>query len=214
MKAIAATTLFALVAALLAECASASVFMPYTSSSTTSRSRFAASSALRTGTASTTFRQLRLALHRQKQRRHDITSSSSLTTAMAIPGYGVAEQVFVGGFGNFLGIYNLIITARILLSWFPQAQSIGVLQPVYAITDPYLNLFRGLIPPLFGLDFSPLLAFFLLSVLQNATVAVGAELTPEMKQKLHVFRAPTTGPTLGGSSRTSTGAHYKIALRN
>jgi YggT family protein len=133
---------------------------------------------------------------------------------MAIPGYGVAEQVFVGGFGNFLGIYNLIITARILLSWFPQAQSIGLLQPVYAITDPYLNLFRGLIPPLFGLDFSPLLAFFLLSVLQNATVAVGAELTPEMKQKLQVFRAPTTGPTLGGSSRTSTGAHYKIALRN
>lgn len=63
---------------------------------------------------------------------------------MAIPGYGVAEQVFVGGFQNFLSIYNLVITARILLSWFPQAQGVAVLQPVYAITDPYLNLFRGL----------------------------------------------------------------------
>lgn len=42
--------------------------------------------------------------------------------AMAIPGYGVAEQVFVGGFANFLSIYNLVITARVLLSWFPQAQ--------------------------------------------------------------------------------------------
>jgi YggT family protein len=87
--------------------------------------------------------------------------------AMAIPGYGVAEQVFVGGFSNFLGIYNLVITARILLSWFPQAQSVGVLQPVYAITDPYLNLFRGILPPIFGLDFSPILAFLLLNFLTS-----------------------------------------------
>ena len=62
------------------------------------------------------------------------------------------EQVFVGGFANFLSIYNTVITARILLSWFPQAQGIGALQPVYAVTDPYLNLFRGIIPPIFGLD--------------------------------------------------------------
>ena len=39
--------------------------------------------------------------------------------------------VFEGGFSNFLSIYNVIITARILLSWFPQAQGIGVLQPVF-----------------------------------------------------------------------------------
>lgn len=37
-------------------------------------------------------------------------------------GYGVAEQVFVGGFANFLSIFNIVITARVLLSWFPQAQ--------------------------------------------------------------------------------------------
>ena len=131
---------------------------------------------------------------------------------MAIPGYGVAEQVFVGGFQNFLSIvrkyllvpipmrcgklhmthaldsstfsqYNLVITVRILLSWFPQAQGIGALQPVYAITDPYLNLFRGLIPPIFGLDLSPILAFFLLSTLGNATAAVGCEIPPGMQQK-------------------------------
>jgi YggT family protein len=97
----------------------------------------------------------------------------------------------VGGFANFLSIYNLIITARILLSWFPQAQGVAALQPVYAITDPYLNLFRGLIPPVFGLDLSPILAFFLLSVLTNVTAAVGAEVTPKMqKQLLSVGYAP------------------------
>jgi uncharacterized protein YggT (Ycf19 family) len=94
------------------------------------------------------------------------------------------NTVFVGGFGNFLSIYNLIITARILLSWFPQAQGVALLQPVYAITDPYLNIFRGLIPPIFGLDLSPILAFFLLSTLTNVTAAVGAEVPPQMNKKL------------------------------
>jgi YggT family protein len=103
---------------------------------------------------------------------------------MAIPGYGVTEQIFVGGFSNFLSVYNLVITARILLSWFPQAQGIGLLQPVYAITDPYLNLFRGLLPPIFGLDFSPILAFFLLSVLGNVTAAVGAEIPAGMREQI------------------------------
>ena len=94
----------------------------------------------------------------------------------------VTEQIFVGGFQNFLSIYNLVITARILLSWFPQAQGVAALQPVYQITDPYLNLFRGLIPPVFGLDLSPLAAFFLLNVMTNATAAVGAEI-PNKKQQ-------------------------------
>lgn len=93
--------------------------------------------------------------------------TTSGEVAMAIPGYGVAEQVVVGGFSNFLSIYNLVITGRILLSWFPQAQSIGALQPVFAVTDPYLNIFRGIIPPIFGLDFSPILAFVVLNLLTS-----------------------------------------------
>jgi uncharacterized protein YggT (Ycf19 family) len=106
-------------------------------------------------------------------------TAAGSSTAMAIPGYGVAEQVFVGGFGTFLSIYNIVITARVLLSWFPQAQEVAVLQPVFAITDPYLNLFRGIIPPVFGLDLSPLAAFFLLSVMTKATVAVGCDTIPD-----------------------------------
>lgn len=119
---------------------------------------------------------LRWALKQQKSNVVALQRTSSTETAMAIPGYGLAEQVFVGGFLNFLSIYNLIITARILLSWFPQAQGIAALQPVYAITDPYLNLFRGIVPPVFGLDFSPILAFLLLNTLTSATAAVGAEI--------------------------------------
>ena len=97
-------------------------------------------------------------------------------------------SVLVGGFSNFLSLYNLIITARILLSWFPQAQGVALLQPVYAITDPYLNIFRGLLPPLFGLDLSPILAFFLLSVLGNVTAAVGAEIPANRPPPQSVFQ--------------------------
>lgn len=112
--------------------------------------------------------------------------------AMAIPGYGVAEQVFVGGFMNFLSIYNFIITGRVLLSWFPQAQSIGALQPVFAVTDPYLNLFRGIIPPIFGLDLSPILAFVTLNLLTSATASVGCEI-PEGFEKSKLGKSAARG---------------------
>ena len=108
--------------------------------------------------------------------RRQLIATQKRPLAMAIPGYGVAEQIFVGGFANFLQIYNYVITARILLSWFPQAQGVAALQPVFAITDPYLNLFRGIIPPIFGLDLSPILAFFTLNLLTSSTAAVGHEL--------------------------------------
>lgn len=103
---------------------------------------------------------------------------------MAIPGNGIGEQVVVGGLANFLQIYNFVITARVLLSWFPQAQGIGALQPVFQITDPYLNLFRGIIPPIFGLDLSPILAFFTLNVLTSTTASIGCEIPEEMKNKM------------------------------
>lgn len=75
---------------------------------------------------------------------------------------------------NSLSLYNNIITARILLSWFPQAQGQPLLQPLFIVTDPFLNLFRGIIPPIGGLDLSVLPAFFLLSALGNAVPALSA----------------------------------------
>mmetsp|Transcript_23574 Transcript_23574/g.65591 ORF Transcript_23574/g.65591 Transcript_23574/m.65591 type:complete len:214 (-) Transcript_23574:211-852(-) len=168
--------LLAIMACFSANAVSASVFMPRSMQV----KRSARGAALSSNNGLEGNHELRLAL---RQRNFQRTSPK---TAMAIPGYGIAEQVFVGGFSNFLSIYNLVITGRILLSWFPQAQGVAILQPIFQITDPYLNLFRGLIPPVFGLDLSPILAFFLLNVLTNATAAVGYdETTAElMKSKL------------------------------
>ncbi|MEG3848081.1 YggT family protein [Microcoleus sp. herbarium19] len=64
---------------------------------------------------------------------------------------------------TFLQIYVVLMIFRVLLSWFP---NINWYDPPFSIlsqlTDPYLNLFRSIIPPLGGIDFSPLIAFFVL----------------------------------------------------
>ena len=67
-----------------------------------------------------------------------------------------------------LQIYSLVLIVRVLLSWFPNLDwNNPVLSSVSAITDPYLNAFRGLIPPLGGIDLSALLAFLALNLLQS-----------------------------------------------
>jgi YggT family protein len=64
---------------------------------------------------------------------------------------------------TFLQIYVALMIIRVLLSWFP---NINWYDPPFSIlsqlTDPYLNLFRSIIPPLGGIDFSPMIAFFVL----------------------------------------------------
>jgi len=70
--------------------------------------------------------------------------------------------------GTFLQIYSVLLIIRILLTWFPTVDWSN--QPFAAlsqITDPYLNLFRSIIPPLGGMDFSPILAFLALNLLQG-----------------------------------------------
>ena len=72
-----------------------------------------------------------------------------------------------------LGIYSTILIIRVLLTWFPNLDmSNPILVNLCSITDPYLNFFRGIIPPIGGLDLSPILAFVVIRLfegfLQNA----------------------------------------------
>lgn len=68
--------------------------------------------------------------------------------------------------------YYLLIIIRIFLSWIP---NIDWDQQPYrwtrSVTDPFLNIFRGIIPPIGGmLDISPILAIILLQILQGIIV--------------------------------------------
>lgn len=63
--------------------------------------------------------------------------------------------------------YTSMIAIRIIASWFPSAQRYAWYYWLARATDPYLNIFRRIIPPIGGvLDLSPLLAFFSLQFLE------------------------------------------------
>jgi YggT family protein len=74
---------------------------------------------------------------------------------------------------TFIQIYSFLVIARVLLTWFPQIEWSS--QPFAAlsqITDPYLNLFRNIIPPLGGIDLSPILAFITLNIVSGLLASV------------------------------------------
>ena len=68
-----------------------------------------------------------------------------------------------------LMIYSVVLLIRVLLSWFPNLDwgRNPILSGISSITDPYLNLFRGLIPPLGGIDLSAFVAFLALNLVQS-----------------------------------------------
>jgi YggT family protein len=83
--------------------------------------------------------------------------------------------IILGTVSSFISIYLGLLFIRVLLTWFPnvnwESQPFAALSQ---ITDPYLNLFRSIIPPLGGMDFSPMLAFLALSFLQRALAPFAA----------------------------------------
>lgn len=69
----------------------------------------------------------------------------------------------------FLNIYLVLLFVRILLSWFQSAEwAMSAMSFLSPITDPYLNIFRSIIPPLGGIDFSAILAILALQFLSSA----------------------------------------------
>lgn len=77
-----------------------------------------------------------------------------------------ATELLTDSLANFLNIYLLLIFVRILLTWFPTVEWMNQVAAFLSpITDPYLNIFRSFIPPIGGLDLSPLLAIIVLQLI-------------------------------------------------
>jgi YggT family protein len=77
----------------------------------------------------------------------------------------------MGALIAFISLYKMILIARILLTWLPGINWYN--QPfrfLAAITDPVMEPFRRLIPAVAGIDFSPMLLFFALELLQRALI--------------------------------------------
>ncbi|GAV71098.1 YGGT domain-containing protein [Cephalotus follicularis] len=98
--------------------------------------------------------------------------------AAILPGDSVAVIVATNGISNFLNLYNTLLIVRLVLTWFPNTPP-AIVSPLSTLCDPYLNIFRGIIPPLGGtLDLSPILAFLVLNAFTSTAAALPAELPP------------------------------------
>lgn len=63
-------------------------------------------------------------------------------------------------------IYSFMLIVRIFSSWFPSWKNYSWMILLSRYTDPYLNIFKKFLPPIGGLDLSPLLAFFCLQIVE------------------------------------------------
>jgi len=70
-------------------------------------------------------------------------------------------------------VYIFFIIAYVLMSWFPIS---GVFADVYralgTIVEPYLGLFRRIVPNFGALDISPIVAILVLQVLMRVIAQV------------------------------------------
>jgi YggT family protein len=77
-------------------------------------------------------------------------------------------------------VYTILIFLNVLISWVPRMPYNRVLRAVLDFvketTDPFLNLFRRVLPPLggggFALDLSPMIAIVALIVLRALVVGL------------------------------------------
>jgi len=77
-------------------------------------------------------------------------------------------------------VYIILIFIRVLLSWIPRMPYNPTLRTVvdfvHQVTDPYLNVFRRVLPPLGGrgmaIDLSPILAIIVLLIAQGVVVGL------------------------------------------
>ena len=96
-----------------------------------------------------------------------------MTALAAIGRSEIAEFI-----GALFSVYLILILINILLSWVPRIPYnralYAVVNFIQEVTNPYLSLFRRLIPPLGGggmaIDLSPILAVILLVVARGLIV--------------------------------------------
>lgn len=81
--------------------------------------------------------------------------------------------------GVFVAVYVLLIFAYILTSWIrlPYSPWLNRVQRfLYDVCEPYLRLFRRIVPPIGPLDLSPMVAVVVLLVVQRVVVSLLASI--------------------------------------
>lgn len=84
------------------------------------------------------------------------------------------NSITLANFVNALfWVYIILIFARILVSWtgMPSERTIvQIYRFIYEVTEPYLGLFRRIVPVAGGIDFSPTVGLIVLYIVRSYLV--------------------------------------------
>ena len=122
---------------------------------------------------------------------------SSLLIALLLQVAGIVTILFLNGIGTpgigqlliwsalgvialLVNIYFFALLAMIILSWVAPRSKNPAIYLLYQITEPIMAPLRKIIPSMGGLDFSPILVFILINVIQIVLrhIATSAGLYP------------------------------------
>ncbi len=71
-----------------------------------------------------------------------------------------------------LTLYMYVIIARAVMSWFNPDPYNPIVRFIYQVTDPVLDWVRRFIPPIAGLDLSPIVVIFAILFVNRFLVSV------------------------------------------
>jgi YggT family protein len=69
--------------------------------------------------------------------------------------------------GTLIDLYSLVVLLAVVLSWVRMDPREPLARFVYGLTEPVLAQIRNLLPPMGGLDFSPMVLLLLLRALRR-----------------------------------------------
>lgn len=101
-----------------------------------------------------------------------IAQALAITLLLFMHGYGFANPLslivwsLLGCIGVVINIYFFSILAVIILSWISPGSYNPFVLLLNQLTEPVMAPLRKIIPPLGGLDLSPIFVFLLINVLQ------------------------------------------------
>ena len=106
-----------------------------------------------------------------------------LLNGLGLPNIGLLLLWSVlGVVGLLVNIYFFALLGMIILSWVAPGSRHPAIYLLYQITEPVMAPFRQALPAMGGLDFSPILVFILINVIQIALrhMAVSVGLHPAL----------------------------------
>lgn len=112
-----------------------------------------------------------------------LTQVAATAILIIIRGFAIPNPILLliwgilGVLGLLINIYYFLIIAAIIVSWVAPGSYHPAVLLLSQLTEPVMRPFRSLLPPIGGLDLSPILLFLVLRVLEillgHLSAAVG-----------------------------------------